>query len=121
VRIYGDHLVLIFQIHVDSPVAVGHSELGTSAQVDRAHSGSTLGIDHRGTVWIAIHHKNTFRRGIVEHAVGVLVSFSLASRLECFQIEDNYFSLAAIADESAAKLVRQGDAVVLLEPSDIAD
>src|SRR5882724_153485 len=119
-RIDGDQLVLVFYVHVNSPFAVGHSELGDSAQLNRADSGPFFGVNHRGAVGISIHGKDTLGGRIVNNAVGVFVGFGLADDLEALEIEDNDFGLAPVRDEPAAELGGHGDPVVLLQAGDFA-
>src|SRR6267154_6492279 len=51
----SNHFILIFQIHIDSSLAIGDGELGRSTKVNGTRSSSTLRIDYRGAVWISIH------------------------------------------------------------------
>ncbi len=70
---------------------------------------------------VSVHGKDTFRCGIVNNAVRVFIGFGLADRLKGLQVENDDFALAPVRDESAAKLRRHRDSVVLFQAGDVAD
>src|SRR5260370_38191620 len=108
-------------MHVNRSLAVGDSEFWTAAQIDRAGYRPAFGIDYRGAVGVSVHGKDTFRCGIVNNAVRVFIGFGLADRLKGLQVENDDFALAPVRDESAAKLRRHRDSVVLFQAGDVAD
>src|ERR1019366_559028 len=45
--VHGGNLILVFQIDVQVTFSVGDGLLRSAAQIERAHDGTGLGVDHR--------------------------------------------------------------------------
>src|SRR5258708_40287208 len=117
----GQKFALVFQVDVNGSVAISNGKLGAAAKIDGSHHAAALRVNNRRAVRIAIHHKDALREGIVNDAVGVLVSLRFAGHLEALQIENDRLALRAVTDEAAAKLAGHGDPVILLQSGDVRD
>src|ERR1017187_7106419 len=119
--INGNQLVLVFQVDVDISSAVSDGEFRSPAQLDGPQHGATLGIDHGGGVGVSLLAKYPLRGRVVNYGVGVVVGLRLTDHLEGLQLENNYFSLGTVGDESPAQLARDGHSMILFQARDVAD
>src|SRR5438876_4201968 len=119
--IQGYDLAFTFHIDIKSSLAVGNRKFRFPAQLDSPHDLAALGINHRRAFGVSVHDEYTLRDRIVDDAIGVVIGFRLADHFEGLGIEDDHFSLSAVADEAAAKLAGQCYPVVLFQAGDIAD
>src|SRR5579872_1825498 len=107
--IYFDHLAFILQIVVDKSIAVGRGEFRTSAKINSTGDFAAGGVNRRGAVASPIESKDTRCGWIENDAVGFLARRNFTERLQSLQIENGHAVGLAVANESSAHVIRDGN------------
>ena len=120
-RIDVGDLTLVFDVHEDVALAIADGELRLSFQRNRAHDFA-IAIEDRGVLAAAIEREYVLRRRIVEDGVGIVAGdLHFGDRRQIAEIENRHRAGAAVADEAAAQIGRDGDAVHAFGLGDRAD
>src|ERR1700751_1038120 len=120
-RVNGDKFTLVFQVDVNRSLAIGHGKLRSATKLDRAYHAAVPRINDSGAMRIAVHHEYALGDGVVNNAVGILVSLCFSGRLQCLEVKNDHFALCAVGDEAFTKFTGERDTVVLLQTSDVPD
>src|SRR6266404_5917050 len=120
-RIERYDFVFVFDVVVDHSLAIGYGVFRPAAHGNGGDYGQRTGIDDGGVASFTVHREDVLGGGIVNDAVRVATGFNVAGDFEGLQIEDDGFVRTSVADEAAAQIADQGDAMNSLEIGDAAD
>ena len=67
----------IHEVHVQLAGAVRRRELWFTAELDACGNRVRACVDRRGHLGVAVHHEHPLARGIVDHAIRILVRRNL--------------------------------------------
>ena len=112
---------LVFNVDEDFAFFVTDRKLRFPIHFDRAHDLAFGGVDRGDIIAPAVEGEDALARGIVKNRVRILANLNLVERFQSLQIENSHGSFATIADEAAAELRGQGNAMHAGSVRDIAD
>jgi hypothetical protein len=105
-------LAAVLDVDEDPPLEIGGGELGLAAELDGAHHLARLRVQDGGVVGAAVEGEDPGGDRVVEDGVGVLARhLNLGDRGEGLEVEEGHRGALAVADEAAAEVVGDGDAV----------
>src|SRR6266436_996038 len=119
-RIENDHVRGLFGVDEHSALAIGDREFGLIAQGNRADDRAVRGVDYGGVLAAAIEGEDAFGGGIIDDGIGVSAGLGRAERLESLCVEDRDGVASAVADETAAEIGSNGDAMHAWRIGDVA-
>ncbi|PYO75447.1 MAG: hypothetical protein DMD67_11535, partial [Gemmatimonadetes bacterium] len=112
---------LVLEVHVELPVAGGHSKLGPRAEVDVTHPFSGHRVERGRGVRITVERENPLRRRVVENRVVVRGDHRVTSEVERLQVEHRHRAIRARGRKAVLRLVGERDSMRTVEPDDLAE
>src|SRR6266849_662584 len=110
----------VFVVDVDGAFAIGDGEFGLAAERDRADDGAVRGVDSGGIFAATVKGEDALGGRVVDDGVGIGVGLHGADCFQGFGIKDDGSIGAACADEAAAEVGGDGDAVNALRIGNVA-
>ena len=103
-----DELALVFQVHPELAFAVDDREFRSAAEINCSCDGIVGRVNRGCAIAVAIHCKNTFRRGVVNDGVRLFPGFHLRRYHQRGGIEDSHFIRLARREHLGQVLRRAG-------------
>src|ERR1700720_825880 len=119
-RVDLHHFRGVFVVDEDFAFAVGDREFGFATQRDRAYYRAIGCVDDSGVLSAAVEGKHALGDAVVGDGVGIGVGLRGADCLQSLEIENGGGVGAAAADEAAAEIWGDSDAVDAGRDGDVA-
>jgi hypothetical protein len=119
--VQGHDLALVLDVHVDAALVVRHRELRLAAQGNGTGHRAARRVEGGGIAAPAVEREHPARGAVVQDRVRVLTGLDLADPAQGLEVEDRRARAATVADEAAAKVAGDRDAVHARRVRDVAD